>query len=432
MPRRRMRKQSVQCLQHDDAVALGESCRLDVQEVVALSPHLAVDARGAKLGLLSILRSFLPSADGALGASKSLERGFEVARVGDHLSVGRGAEVGNAAVDGYDRTFARRRVRQLDVADDASVPLVAVSLERARLGCAFERSVQDCPECAELGESQAIILDAPHLRMRLAERECGESLAFPPRGASELREAALPRFVQLDQELIAYVAWDVGEPRQCGAQLGQLVDLVERGRVSTLVLRAGVPCLALLQGEIPKPTQRALPLAEPRDLSGVRIDAEAKGLARAHGVDHTLVRGTRKRLSYCQARRLRVDGSLGLRAKVSPQGYQRARVCRTQGLVGGDVQGLRVRAARVRLRGRPRASFDRVPPEGVAFDARQFAQGRQRSPSSRGALAGSRAQALGTALLVPELLRGVVWRRPVGDRQTVRRTTESESGSSPA
>ena len=35
---------NVQPLQHNDAVALGESCRLDVQEVVALPPDLAVDA----------------------------------------------------------------------------------------------------------------------------------------------------------------------------------------------------------------------------------------------------------------------------------------------------------------------------------------------------------------------------------------------------
>ena len=98
----------VQLLQHDDAVALGESCRLDVQEVVALPPHLAVDASDASLGLLSVLRSFLPSADGALSVGESLERGFEVAGVGDHVAVGRGAEVGDAAVDGDDGAFAVR------------------------------------------------------------------------------------------------------------------------------------------------------------------------------------------------------------------------------------------------------------------------------------------------------------------------------------
>ena len=98
---------NVQLLQNDDAVALGESCRLDVQEVVALPPHLAVDASDADLGLLSVLRSFLPSADGALCVGESLERGFEVTWAGDHLAVGSGAEVRDAAVDCHDWPFAQ-------------------------------------------------------------------------------------------------------------------------------------------------------------------------------------------------------------------------------------------------------------------------------------------------------------------------------------
>ena len=83
----------VQFLQHNDTVALGESCRLDVQEVVALPPDLAVDASDADLGFLSVLRSFLPSADGTLCASEALQRSLEVSGVGDYVAVGCGAEV---------------------------------------------------------------------------------------------------------------------------------------------------------------------------------------------------------------------------------------------------------------------------------------------------------------------------------------------------
>ena len=49
---------------------------------------------------------------------------------------------------------------------------------------------------------------------------------------------------------------------------------------------------------------------------------------------------------------------------------------RSCGELAGGVRPLRVRAARVGLRVRPRASVGRVPAEGIAFDARQLAQGR--------------------------------------------------------
>src|SRR5271166_2593357 len=91
---------NVQPFQHNDAVAIGESCRLDVQEVVALPPYLAVDTCDASLGLLSVLRSLLPSVDGALCVSEPLEGGFEAAGVGDPVTIGHCTKGCDTSVDG--------------------------------------------------------------------------------------------------------------------------------------------------------------------------------------------------------------------------------------------------------------------------------------------------------------------------------------------
>ena len=177
----------VQFLQHDDAVALGESCRLDVQEVVALPPDLAVDAGDASLGLLSVLRSFLPSADGALCVGESLERGFEVARVGDHVAVGRRAEVGDATVDGDDGAVAGRWLGHVQLADDADEPLVAVALEGARLRLPFERPVQHSAERAELREADIAAIERA-TSSDAARRRTSDiaALALPPGARASL------------------------------------------------------------------------------------------------------------------------------------------------------------------------------------------------------------------------------------------------------
>src|SRR5208337_2679240 len=226
---------NVQPFQHNDAVALGESCRLDVQEVVALPLHLAVDACDASLGLLSVLRSFLLARNVALSTSELLERPFEIARVGDHLAIGRRAEVRDASVDGDDGTVARSGLGQVQFADDTDEPLVPVALERAGLGLTLERPVHHGAQRAELGEADVTVVDAPHLRVRLAEGKRVAALALPARGASELLEASLPGLVELDEQLRADVAGNVREPRQLGAQLGQFFHLVECAWVDAFV-----------------------------------------------------------------------------------------------------------------------------------------------------------------------------------------------------
>jgi hypothetical protein len=272
----------VQLLQHDDAVALGDSCRLDVQEVVALPPHLPVDAGDACLGLLSILGSFLLAGDVSLRPREARERRFEVAWIGDHVAVGRGAEVGEATVDGEDGAVARHRLGDVHLAGDAHEPLIAVALEGARLRPSFDRPVDDRAQVAELREPNGRTVEAPYLAVRLAEGERVAALALEARGTRQLGEAALPGPVKLHQELRAHVARDVGEPWQRGAQFGELVDLVESGRVDALAPGPRVPGNPLLQGQIPEKSECALPLAKPRDLRGVGVDAESKSLHDAH------------------------------------------------------------------------------------------------------------------------------------------------------
>ena len=272
----------VQFLQHNDAVALGESCRLDVQEVLALSPHLSVDAGHAKLGLLSVLGTFLPSTDGALCVSESRERSFEVARVRDPFAVGGRAEVGDASVDRDDGAFAQSGLGEVQLADDRDEPLVAISLEGARLRLPFEGPVDHGSEVPQLGETNVRPIDTPGLRVGLAEAKRVSPLPLPPRRTCKFGEASLPRPIQLHQELRAHVARDVGQPWQSGAELGQFVDLVEGRGVDAFAFRPGVPELPLLEPQVPEEAEGAFPRVDTSNLLGRRVDAVTEGLARQH------------------------------------------------------------------------------------------------------------------------------------------------------
>lgn len=273
---------NVQLLQHDDAVALGESCRLDVQEVIALPTHLSVDACDADLGLLSVLRTFLPPTDGTLGAGKSFERGFEVTRIGDHIAVGRSAEVDDATVDRDDGCVARRWFGDIDLADDTDEPLITVAPEHAGLRLSFERTVHLRVECSEFGETNVSTVEPPNLRMRLAKGERTTSFALETWRSRELLEAALPRLVEFDEELSTYVTWDVSEPCERSTQLGQLFHLIESRWINALTFRSCQTEFSLFKREIPEKSESVIPCVESNDLLGYRIDAIAKSLAHLH------------------------------------------------------------------------------------------------------------------------------------------------------
>ena len=267
----------VQFLQHDDAVALGESCRLDVQEVVALPPHLAVDTGDASLSLLPVFRSFLPSADGALSVNEPLQGGFEVAWIGNHFAIGRCAEVGDATIDCHDGLVARGRI-DVQFADDAGEPLVSIALEGASLRLPIDRSMHDSADRAELGESNIVAVESPHLRMWLAEGQDVAPLSFEARGSRELLEASLPRLVEFDEEMVTNVTRHVGEPRECSTKLGQFLHLIERCGVNTFLARSIESHEPLLVGDVPEEPKRVVPASETRNLRVVQVDAEPKCL----------------------------------------------------------------------------------------------------------------------------------------------------------
>jgi hypothetical protein len=137
-----------------------------------------------------------------------------------------------------------------------------------------------------------------------------------------------------------------------------------------------------------------------------------------------LVYGNVKRLSYRAPRSLQSQRSLGLRAQVS-QASDNSGVLRNPEVGLGDcVQRLRMRAPRGWIRGRPCAFAGRVPTQGVATNTGQLLEGSQFPTFAGGSSSRCREQTVGRALLVSQLLRGVMRRSASRYRQTLRRTTE--------
>ena len=271
----------VQFFQHDYAVALGESCRLDVEEVFALPPHLSVDASDADLGFFLILGSFLSPVDGTLSMSETSQGGFEVARVGDHVAVGRRPEVRDAAVDGDGGCISWRRI-DLDFAGDRYEPLVAVSLEGTSLRFSLKRSMHDGAKHSKLRKADVVTVKTPNLRVRFTASDCVATFSFPARSLNELCKTALPSLIEFDKKLTANVTRNVGKPRQFSAQFGQLLLLVESGREDSLVTWSRKPHEPLFEREVPEKSKRVVPASEPSDLLLVGVDTEPKRLHDLH------------------------------------------------------------------------------------------------------------------------------------------------------
>lgn len=285
----------VQVFDHDNSVALAVSRRDRVQRVIALAPYLAVQLRDSDLCFLSVLRSFLASADDARGVSEAFQSLLQVVRVLDAPAVGIGDKNGDAAVERDDWFGARRGCVTLDLAGDADEPLVDIANECGSFCLSTERPMQDNRHRTELRKTQRLCVERPCLRMVLAEAERIASMMLPPWSSSELFEARLPSLVEFDQELRRDVARDVCKPWQLGPQLRQLVDLIE-GRAVSLHTRAQIVD-SLFVGEIPQPSQRALPCCEPSDLLSARIDAVAEHFVNDHGLTVRQSMPRRKQLS---------------------------------------------------------------------------------------------------------------------------------------
>lgn len=409
-----------QCFNDDRAVALGVGRRNAVQNMIALTADFSAEAHDTRLRFLSIARSFLATTDDTLRASESMHGVFVEARVFEDATVAVYDDVDDATIKRDDRLRSRRRVGNADFTNDGSEPLVAISLQGAGLQDTFERSMRNNAHWPEFWKMQDRTIEAPGLRMRLAEARFVSTFTLPSWLFRELCEAPLPGLIKLDEKLRANISRHIGEPRKLGAQGSQFIDLIERCWIATLTLRAPVTREALLVCEVPQGAQRVFPCAQTSFLLKCRVDTEAARLADQHKTEHSLVYASRQRLSFGSTCCLYADGSFGLCAKVSRQGHHRASVQDSARILGVDVRRLRVRPSRNKLRSRLRSPSCWVSAESRAIDAGQFAQGSvstkvARCPSSR-----SRPQDVGAALLEPKLLRSVVWWRAISDRQEVR------------
>ena len=281
-------------LNHDHAVALGVVVAENVQDVVALPTHLPVQDSDTSFGLLSVLGSFLPATDRTLGAREALQAGFVEAVGGHETPIGVAHEVHNASVDGDHGCRALDGFGYVDLADDARKPLVPIALQRAGLGATIQRMVEDRAEVPEFREADGAAVEAPSLRVRLAEGQRVAASALPSWGSGELGETPLPRSVEFDEKLGADVAWNIGEPRAGSAKLGQFVDLVECGRVAPLSFRARESHQPLLQREVPQEPQCVLPPSNAGDLLDRQVDTVAESLADAHEVNRSIGGATRR------------------------------------------------------------------------------------------------------------------------------------------
>src|SRR4029079_813580 len=79
-------------------------------------------------------------------------------------------------------------------------------------------------------------------------------------------------FIELDEQLSAYVARNVAQPRQVSAKLSELASLIEGSRIDTTSARQAE--LSLLESEIPEKAKRGLPSAQTLLLLAIRINPE--------------------------------------------------------------------------------------------------------------------------------------------------------------
>ncbi len=261
--------------ENDRAVALGVGRTQIVQDMLTLSPDLAMQARNAQFGFLPVLRSFLASCDDALGMSDLSERAIVEGGIRHEAPVAVRDEVHDAAIDGHNGLGAGCRFGQLDLADDQREPLTRLASKRAGLRPALKRPMCDDAHVSELRETKHGAIQTPALRVWLAERNRIATPSLPTRRTRELLEATPPSLVEIHKQMRTDVSRHVGDPRNVGAKLCQLVDLVERGREDPVGPWPGKANQSLLVREVPEEPERTLPIAQAPFLRRRWVEPEA-------------------------------------------------------------------------------------------------------------------------------------------------------------
>ena len=300
----------VELLDDHRAVTLGVSGRQLVQNVIPLSPDLAMDTVHTVQGSCSVLGSFLPPAHSSLSVTKSLQRPFKMCGIWYLVSVGVSEQVDDSSIDGHYGFHPRARVGDLVLAQDAGEPLIPVSEDRAGLCFAFKLSMTHDLQRSELGEMQLSTCELPDLWVWLANSQPVSSFSLPARLICEFLEASLPSLVQLNKQLSTHVARDFGDPWELSSQLGQLVDLIKGGNVLPLITRTGETDQSLLVCQVPQTAQGALPANQNSGLLPIRIEPKTKPLANKHDFSSLF-------LVYATVKRY-VEQQRGGRASSSP------------------------------------------------------------------------------------------------------------------
>ena len=304
----------VEFFNHDRAVAFDKSCRFNVQEVLALTLRLSMQAHHAKLSLLSILRSFLSSRYRTLGSRQALQTLVVVLGVTYQIAIRVREQLRHTTVKGNHWFKSFGWLLNFKFAENRHKPLIAVAPQRARLGLTLKWSMHYRSKRAKFRKAHGIPVKAPSFWRRLGQSQEVLTLALPTWPPRELLETTLPGLVKLDEQLGAHITRHICQPRKLSTQRSELVDLIE-GRWILLV-RSSQAHSPLLEREVPQEPQGAFPLNDALHLLLCRVDTETKGLADAHRLEHALVCGEVKQLSQRQACSICASGALGLRAKV--------------------------------------------------------------------------------------------------------------------
>ena len=287
---------NVEFLDDDGAVALGQSCRLDMQGMLALTPDLSVQAHYANLGFFSVLRSFLSAGHNSLSTSKPFQRLLKMFRILREFAIGIRKQMGDTYVNSYDRINSLDGVSNVDLTENRSEPLISIASDSAGLRLAFERSVNNSAKVSEFRESNIGSLNSPSLWVGLTQPKRINTLALPTWLSSKLLEAALPRLIEFNEKLSADVPRHVGKPGKFSAKRCEFVDLVECGRVD--LIGSTETRQTLFESEVPEPSKSTFPLLDPSNLLLGRIDSETKALADDHvqsGINQTTPEAIRVR-----------------------------------------------------------------------------------------------------------------------------------------
>jgi len=275
----------IELLDHDDAVALGKSRRLNMQEVLTLTPNFPVQTHHANLSLFSILRSFLASIDDALGMSKALHRSLVVFWIQRQIAVRVSKRVGDTAVDSDDWCSARRGFWYFDLTDSQDEPLVTIATKRAGLGLSFDGSMNNDSHVAKLREPKIIADNTPGFGVRLGDPKEVAPLSLPVWPMRKSLEAALPCLVEFCEQLSAGVAWHIGQPWKLSAEISQFQHLIKPCRVTLIGTRKTHE--SLLMREVPEEPQSISPLGGPLLLCASRVGTVAEHLVNQHDLEHT-------------------------------------------------------------------------------------------------------------------------------------------------